>query len=689
MDSSTNRADVRLIANSKIANSKIANSKIANSKPQRFKRSQTPSIPFCSAFFRLNSGQWRLLKLQASRPRPNETSWRPVTDFVFTIVFAAIILCFSCQTDALQNRTQDRISTSRIATSRIATSIEQLSSENPLVRENAKANLKLAGSAAYGQLEHNRRTGSLESQLLIEELLQQIKFSWFDANDLPSVKNLMFNFADRKTADRIAIVDQLAILPAKHSWNALIKIVQFDREPKVSNSAARACLQTFFIRDGSTKQTAIQFAKSQELIRFDLPAKAISAIESDSVRAVAFVFYLAKKLEQLFGPRANDNTKDGNNSSKVDSDLNENQMIANLLAGFPNPLRKPVLQTAYELCGQSSDAAQFIDQRCLEVIESDRIELLESTVEAFFYAGRLELIIELFQKNPDLVQRKWIMPFVLAESHYLRGENELGNKIVSWAVSQSSPYDTEKQRLPVLNAIALESNGLIHSAEHLLGSDEKLKSLPTHLRLATYEIRIGKLNSAYDRIQTILESPQVITKIKSQSFRLLSEIAGAKNDVRQELDWLKKALNADPANAANAVRFYLAAQTLSDIDKKIAQQRIDVCIGIQRDRNRKAGKMEQSSIPAERNIGKKTMQKSSNALAWLLANTSEDIEEALNFARRAAVEPMQDSSILDTLAFCYFKSGNQKAAIIAQRQAVFLKPFDKGYRQRLRKYEEK
>ena len=281
------------------------------------------------------------------------------------------------------------------------------------------------------------------------------------------------------------------------------------------------------------------------------------------------------------------------------------------------------------------------------------------------------------------------MPFVLAESHYLRGENELGNKIVSWAVSQSSPYDTEKQRLPVLNAIALESNGLIHSAEHLLGSDEKLKSLPTHLRLATYEIRIGKLNSAYDRIQTILESPQVITKIKSQSFRLLSEIAGAKNDVRQELDWLKKALNADPANAANAVRFYLAAQTLSDIDKKIAQQRIDVCIGIQRDRNRKAGKMEQSSIPAERNIGKKTMQKSSNALAWLLANTSEDIEEALNFARRAAVEPMQDSSILDTLAFCYFKSGNQKAAIIAQRQAVFLKPFDKGYRQRLRKYEEK
>ena len=223
----------------------------------------------------------------------------------------------------------------------------------------------------------------------------------------------------------------------------------------------------------------------------------------------------------------------------------------------------------------------------------------------------------------------------------------------------------------------------------MLSSDEKLKSLPTQLRLATYEIRIGKLNSAYDRIQNVLESPQVITKIKTQSYRLLSDIAGAKNDVRQEFDWLKKALNADPANAANAVRFYLAAQTLSDIDKKIAQQRIDVCIGIQRDRNRKAGKMERSSIPAERNIGKKTMQKSSNALAWLLANTSEDIEEALNFARRAAVEPMQDSSILDTLAFCYFKSGNQKAAIIAQRQAVFLKPFDKGYRQRLRKYEEK
>ncbi len=630
----------------------------------------------------MTSSQWRLLKLQTSRPRPSCESMWLVADFVFASVFAAILLTVSCKTDARQNLTQDRISTARIPLW-----IEQLSSEKPLVRESAKANLQLAGSAAYGQLDYNRRTGSLESQLLIEELLQQIKFSWIDSNDLPSVKNLMFNFADRKTADRIAIVDQLAILPTKHSWNALIKIVQFDRESKVSNRAARACLQAFFIRDGSTKQTAIQFIKSQELSRFDLPAKAISAIERDSVRAVTFVFYLARKLEQLAGQGADDNTKDDHNSPKATSTQSENQIIANLLASFPNPLRKPVLQAAYELCGQSSDAAQFIDQRCLEVVESDPIELLESTVEVFFFAGRLDSIIELFQKNPDLVQRKWIMPFVLAESHYLRGENEIGNKIVSWAVSQSSPYETEKQRLPVLNAIALESNGLIHSAEYLLSSDEKLKSLPTHLRLATYEIRIGKLNSAYDRVQNVLESPQILTNIKSQGYRLLSEIAAAKNDVHQEADWLKQALNADPANAANAVRLYVAAQTLSDKEKKIAQQKVNVCIGIQRDRNRKAVEMERSSIPAERNIGTKEVQSSSNALAWLLANTSGDLEEALSFAKRAAAAPMHNSSTLDTLAFCYFKSGNQKAAVIAQRQAVFLKPFDKNYRQRLLKYE--
>lgn len=603
-----------------------------------------------------------------------------VRRFAFAF-FSLVAFTFTSEFDARQTHAQDSDSNSEIAEW-----IEQLSNVNSLVRESAKARLKLAGSSAYGPLDRNRKTGSLESRLLIEELLLQIKFSWVSPSDSPSVKNLMYGYADRKASDRIAIVDQLALLPTAQSWTALSKIVQFDRASDVSNRAARACLQALFVRDGITDRTALQFAKGKRRGQFGFQLDSIPSIERDSLRAVALVFCLATKFESIAKPTLKTQSAENKTSNERQAS-NEKREIAELLIGLPTSLQKPILQSAYQLCDQSPAAEKFLDEICIDVIQTDDTDVLETTIEALFVAERFDLIVDIFKAKSNLVSTQWIMPFILAETHYLRGETEAGNKIVTWAAGKSSPFEAARQRLPILNALTLESNGLVHSAEFLLSSDQGKKSLATELRLASYEIKINKFEAAFGRIEKALESPQLFPALKVQSYMLLAEIAKAKRDLQQQAEWLTKVLVIEPANAAAAVQLFLAAQSLSGDMQKIARQKVDVCIGIQRDRNRKATEMERSSIPAEQNIGEKNAQASANALAWLFANTGGDIEQALKFAKLAAQAIPSDSSTLDTLAFCHFKSGDQNAAIITQRHAVFLKPFDKSFQQRLKEYE--
>ena len=573
----------------------------------------------------------------------------------------------------------------------IAEWIKQLSNESSLVRQSAKARLELAGSTAYGQLDRNRNSGSLEAQLLVKEILQRIKFSWIGPTDSPAVKNLMYGYAERKASDRIAIVDQLALLPTTQSWNSLCKIVQFDRESDVSNRAANACLQALVVRDGITDRTALQFAKEQLIGEFAFPTESIHSIERDSLRTMAFVYSLAMKLERLVDPKVGTRAaEDQNAKDKKSIDREkaaEKRKIAAVIMGLPTVLQKSILRSAYQLCVQSPAAEEFLDDIYMGVIQNDDTTLPETTIEALFVARRFDLIVDVFKTKPNLISSQWTMPFILAETHYLRGETEAGNKIVTWAAGKSSPFEAARQRLPILNALTLESNGLVHCAEFLLSSDKSKKSLATELRLASYEIKLKKNEDAFRRIEKALESPQLLPTLKVQSYLLLAELAEAEKNLQQQAAWLTKALAMEPSNAAAAVQLYRVAQELSGDTKKFARQRVDICIGIQRDQIRKAAQLKQSSVPAEQNIGERNTQRSANALAWLLANTGGDISQALKFAKLAVQTAPSDSSSLDTLAFCHFKSGNLKAAIITERRAIFLKPFDKGFQRRLREYE--
>ena len=64
-----------------------------------------------------------------------------------------------------------------------------------------------------------------------------------------------------------------------------------------------------------------------------------------------------------------------------------------------------------------------------------------------------------------------------------------------------------------------------------------------------------------------------------------------------------------------------------------------------------------------------------NQLAWLIANTEGDFQEALRASRKAALELRpNDPGLLDTLGRCYYALGDLENAVKYQSKAVEFNP---------------
>jgi|694.fasta_scaffold46761_5 tetratricopeptide (TPR) repeat protein len=76
-----------------------------------------------------------------------------------------------------------------------------------------------------------------------------------------------------------------------------------------------------------------------------------------------------------------------------------------------------------------------------------------------------------------------------------------------------------------------------------------------------------------------------------------------------------------------------------------------------------------------------------NQLAWLLANTGGDLQEALASAKQATADRPKTAAFADTLAAVYWAQGNRPEAIAWQKKAIELEPTGIGYRKTLERYQ--
>jgi tetratricopeptide (TPR) repeat protein len=129
------------------------------------------------------------------------------------------------------------------------------------------------------------------------------------------------------------------------------------------------------------------------------------------------------------------------------------------------------------------------------------------------------------------------------------------------------------------------------------------------------------------------------------------------NDRDKRIEHLKQALDADPTDADVLIALY----RLPEQDQARRQKT--------REQIRSAANYYRSQIQAEPDDSTPY-----NQFAWLVGNTEGDQAEALRYSKKSLELRPGAAGSMDTLARCYYASGDLASALKQQEQAVAAEP---------------
>lgn len=121
---------------------------------------------------------------------------------------------------------------------RIAKLIEQLGSDQYLVRQAAQDELCHIGPDAYDSLIAAEGSDDVEVASRAQYLLQLIRIQWSQGNDGPEVRQILRNYDEQPEVGRLQKMQELALLPGSQGVGPLCRLVRFEQLPRLSKLAA-------------------------------------------------------------------------------------------------------------------------------------------------------------------------------------------------------------------------------------------------------------------------------------------------------------------------------------------------------------------------------------------------------------------------------------------------------------------
>ena len=94
-----------------------------------------------------------------------------------------------------------------------------------------------------------------------------------------------------------------------------------------------------------------------------------------------------------------------------------------------------------------------------------------------------------------------------------------------------------------------------------------------------------------------------------------------------------------------------------------------------------------STVSAEKTLGRNRAANAANSLARLLSHVGESTDESLEMAREAVQLNDRSARFLETLSDCEHRAGNSEKALEIIKKAVYLSPFDDGLKRKLVDYD--
>ena len=162
--------------------------------------------------------------------------------------------------------------------------------------------------------------------------------------------------------------------------------------------------------------------------------------------------------------------------------------------------------------------------------------------------------------------------------------------------------------------------------------------------------------------------------VASRMYFFLAEHARVSGDEKRQIEHLKKAVQSDPTDADVLIGTYRASQRDPSWRKETLGLISDAVQAFREEVRDYEGQAAEAPTEGHRADIHRELASAHNQLAWLVANTEGDYDEALRSSQRSLELRPETAGYLDTLGQCYYAKGDYKNAVVHQSRAAELDP---------------
>jgi len=532
------------------------------------------------------------------------------------------------------------------------------------------------GLEVFDQLYDAQSSDDIEIALRARYLIRSLTVRWAQDDDPLPVKELLRAYGEKAEDDRSNLTEQLIKLPGNQGIEAICRIVRFETSNLLSKRAALLLMRKKTEPSGSaTAANAGLITESLGTSRREAAhwLRVYVAALKDPTATLAEWELISKKEEQAFH----------NTSDRSAADI-----VRDLLRWRADLL---------ERVGRHEESLALV-LKTIDLLDGTQQQLVDA-VDWLLERHAWGTIIEISKRFPERFQESTLLLYRLAEAQSQSGLRDEAEATAELALKSNF----ENHHEHILAAYALQERGLLEWSEReyryvvqrvVPGSQEGLQA-----RLFFSEMLhdLQRDQEAAEVLRDVVEAMEkdqnlryLIARFRrepgslaSRMYYFLAEHARLNGDLKESAENLKKAIQFDASDADVLIGMYRASEN-DPVWRKETLALISAATQAFRDETNDF-ESQAAEAPTEdiRAIYRRELASAHNQLAWLVANTEGDYDEALRSSQRSLELRPETAGYLDTLGRCYYAKGDYKNAVVHQSRAAEMDPHSRQIQRQL------
>lgn len=551
---------------------------------------------------------------------------------------------------------------------RVSELIEQLGAARYADRERARSELRRLRMEAFDALNEAQSHDDIEIALSARNLVRGMQVDWCHEEDPAEVKKLLRSYGNRQKTERRNLMRQLAELGREKSLAPLCRLVRYEASEILSK---RAALLALGLKPPAPQSDRRRFAE-----------RVVEGMGTSRRAAAEWLRAYAKLLTDASGYHQRWSELISSERARLadTSDRTSKEIVQDLVRWYADQLLR---------LGRQRDALAMMHQS-IDLLDAGSREVMDAA-DWFRDRRSWSVVVDLANRFSALFKRNPLLQYRLAES-YRELEQDRKADAAAEVAFQAVPDEPESH---LALAYKLQHEGLFEWAEdeyrHLVGQrkEQPVLAVQVHLSLSEMLHDIGSEQAAGEvlrelvqwiesdeRIREVVENEtrRDVASIRSRMYYFFAQQHARQGEYGRQRELLLKGCEHNPHDADVLIAMYRIPDPKPAWREK-TQTRIREAIEFFRGKLKDLKEGWSDVDGKEKALTQLQLATTNNQLAWLIANTEGDLDEALYCSQMSLeLHPDQPAGFLDTLGRCYYARGEYGKAVEYQSQAAAKDP---------------